>query len=135
VRNVRTVRPGDVRTLLEEIRAAQAADPAGRIILAGWSGGSLTAWDVANELATRGERLDALVYLDSAWIKRRVRERGHPANADRILLVYRRRHEPPPIEGAEHVTVPTSNHLAVATHPVTFEALAGLVAGAAGDPP
>lgn len=129
------VGPGDGVGLAEILMSRRADDPSARLVLVGWSGGSLTVWDTARALETAGERVDAIVYLDSAWIRSRVRAQGHPANADRVLLVYRDAHRPPDVPGATIVRVPTPNHLAVATHPVVLETLATLsieVAGGSG---
>jgi hypothetical protein len=99
-------------------------DDGTRIALVAWSGASLWVWDGLTELDETGERVDLIVYLDSNWIKKRVIEQGHPENFGRAVLIYRS--DNPPVEGVPRSVVRlanTTNHLAVAAHPDTIQAL------------
>lgn len=119
---------GNGERLAEDIRHLRGEDPGAAIVLVGWSGGSLACWDALTILDESDERIDAVAYLDSAWIKGRILERGHPTNVDHLLLIYRQNHEPPDVPvNTRVVRIPTINHLAVATHADTLEALADLL--------
>jgi len=110
--------------LAGEIRGLRREDDGARIALVAWSGASLWVWDALKELDETGERVDLIVYLDSNWIKKRVSNEGHPDNFDRAVLIYRS--DNPPVEGVPNSVirrVETTNHLAVAAHPDTVQAL------------
>lgn len=117
--------PG-AESLIDAIETERAA-PGITIMLVGWSGGSLTAWDAASALDEQGQRVDAVVYLDSNWIKTRINERGHPDNVDHLLLVYRANNPVPEgLPTARVARIPTGNHLAIPTRPGTIEAIIDL---------
>ena len=110
--------------LARDVRDIRREDGDARIALVAWSGASLWVWDALTELDGTGERVDLNVYLDSNWIKKRVADRGHPENFDRAVLIYRK--DNPPVEGVPNSVVKlagTTNHLAVAAHHDTVQAL------------
>ncbi len=110
--------------LAQQVRGLDREDGGARIALVAWSGASLWVWDALTELDETGERVDLIVYLDSNWIKKRVADKGHPENFDRAVLIYRSNN--PPVEGVPNSVVRragTTNHLAVAAHPDTIQAL------------
>ena len=110
--------------LAKEVRGIRHEDGGARVALVAWSGASLWVWDALTELDETGERVDLIVYLDSNWIKKRVADQGHPENFDRAVLIYRS--DNPPVEGVPNSVVRragTTNHLAVAAHPDTIQAL------------
>ena len=120
----RYVAVADGARLARAVRRVHQEDPAARIVLIAWSGASLAAWDAAADLAENGITVDRIAYLDSNWIKTRIRKRGHPANVGRVILVYRRNNPPPGgvTDAVLHV-IPTSDHLGVPAHARTAEAL------------
>jgi hypothetical protein len=110
--------------LAKDVRQIRRADAGARIALVAWSGASLWVWDALTELDETGGRVDLIVYLDSNWIKKRVADRGHPENFDRAVLIYRS--DNPPVEGVPNSVIKragTTNHLAVAAHQDTIQAL------------
>jgi hypothetical protein len=110
--------------LAKDVREIRNEDRGARIALVAWSGASLWVWDALTELDETGERVDLIVYLDSNWIKKRVADRGHPENFDRAVLIYRS--DNPPVKEVPNSVVTrvgTTNHLAVAAHPDTVQAL------------
>lgn len=110
--------------LVKEVRGIRSEDGGARIALVAWSGASLWVWDALTELDETSERVDLIVYLDSNWIKKRVVDEGHPENFGRAVLIYRS--DNPPVEGVPNSVVrqaETTNHLAVAAHPDTIQAL------------
>lgn len=111
--------------LARDIRKIRQADPQARICLIGWSGASTFAFDAAKILASENVMIDSIIYLDSQWlIDRRLSHQVHPRNVGHALLLYRQGHEPPAdVPNAEIHVIPTEDHLAVATNPVTVEYL------------
>ena len=109
--DVETLAAASGGSLAKRVREAHGE---GRVAaLIAWSGASLWVHDALTELDAAGERVELVVYLDSNWIKGRIKERGHPTNADRVALVYRRNNPFPAIPGAARHEVDELNHLAV----------------------
>lgn len=130
--------------LANRITAIKQADGQARVVLVGWSGASLWCWDVAAILAPRGIVVDRIIYLDSAWLTRRLGEFPHPVNVAGVTMLYREGHQPPPIAALpqDHIAryeIPTTRHLRVAAHPRTvrhiLDALVDLSRQNAGDTP
>lgn len=114
----------DGRSLARDLLTLRSQQPDARIALIGWSGGSLTCWDAATILSENQQIVDCIVYLDSNWIKNRLRDRGHPDNVVRLVCIYNEVRDPP--EGLTAATVyrvQTTNHLSMPAHPQTVEAL------------
>lgn len=104
----------DTQAIAAEIRSTRKLDAESKFVLIGWSGASLWAWDIADHLWPT--RVDTVIYLDSDWLINRLKEKSHPLNIDRVVLMYRKDHTPPKIEGAEARVVPTMHHLSVAAN-------------------
>lgn len=119
--NAKFVSWADTEEIAAEIRNIHVLNPVARIMLIGWSGASLWAWDIADHL--KPQAVDTVIYLDSDWLTNRLKEREHPKNMNRIILMYRRDHTPPKIPGALTLDIPTSSHLAVAAHQETLSAI------------
>ena len=98
-------------TLAARVREAHASGRSAALLA--WSGGSLAVHDALTELDAEERRVELVVYLDSNWIKQRIAERGHPANADRVVAVYRSNNPPPKIENVVVVAIDDWNHLAL----------------------
>ncbi len=112
------------KSLAREVLRLRENNPYARIAFVAWSGGSLTVWDAATELSNHDEIVDCIVYLDSNWIKGRLKDRGHPDNVVRIVCIYNESREPPQgLPAATVYRVPTKNHMAVPAHPDAVEAL------------
>ena len=122
--------------LARDIRKIRQADPAARICLIGWSGASTFAFDAAKILAPENVVIDSVIYLDSQWIiDRRLNQQEHPQNIAHALLLYRVGHEPPVgVPHAQVFLIPTTEHLAVATHPDTVEYILRELIRLAGNP-
>ena len=109
--------------LADHVRHVQRRHPDSRIMVVGWSFGSAYVVDAAEELEGEGTGIDAVVFLDSGWIKRRLRER-YPSNVARYVLIYRTGHEPPlEMPNSQIYEVPTYNHLAIPTMQETVDVL------------
>jgi len=111
------------RELADHVRRVRNCHPHSRIMIIGWSFGSTYVVDAAEELEGEGIGIDAVVILDSGWIKRRVRER-YPSNVARSVLIYRTGHEPPlELPNSQVYEVPTYDHLAIPTKQETVDIL------------
>lgn len=109
--------------LAGHIRRVRCRHPDSRIMVVGWSAGSKYVVDASEELEGEGTGIDVVVFLDSGWIKRRVRE-WSPSNVARCVLIYRTGHEPPlELPNSQIYEVPTYNHLAIPTMPETVDVL------------
>lgn len=111
----------DTEAIAAEIRSIRKMDSTAKFVLVGWSGASLWAWDIAEHL--KPLRVDTVIYLDSDWLINRLKERAHPTNFDRVVLMYRQDHAPPEIDGAVAMEISTRAHLDVAAHRETLSAM------------
>ncbi len=114
---------GADRGLVEYIRGVRAENPNSRIMLVGWSMGSLCVKKALNTLAECCARVETVVYLDSAFLTLSDFT-GHPDNADRVLLIYRANQSAPRcIPNSEVQCVDSWFHLPVAHHRDTVDSL------------
>ncbi|MBM79977.1 MAG: hypothetical protein CMJ78_05220 [Planctomycetaceae bacterium] len=99
--------------LAQHIYQIRAMNPNARILLYGWSAGSLIGIDAMNRLGLTGIRIDTALYVDSTFVRF---VPYHPPNVDRIALIYRRQNCVPqqlphaviyPIKEFGHLSVPT----------------------------
>lgn len=109
--------------LAEYIRNVRRQNPNSRVMLVGWSMGSLYIRKTLKLLDQTGDRVDTVVYLDSVFLTY-ADSRGHPANADRVLLIYRSHKSPPQcIPNSEVQYINCQYHLPVAHCPATIDSL------------
>jgi|GEM_PF-4970289 len=110
----------NVEKIANEIRDIRRRDRNAKFVLVGWSGASLYCWDIADLVARDGIVIDRIIYLDSEWLVKRLQERPHPRNVRRVLCLYREGHDAPTtLPNAQRITVPTTQHMAVAKNPET----------------
>ena len=124
---------GDSDDLVEQIRDIRDENPNSRIMLVGWSIGSLCVKSALVALDRCGEGVETVVYIDSGFLK--ISDfTGHPDNADRVLLIYRSHKSPPRcIPNSEVQCVDAWFHLAVPHHRVTVDQLVQEAADLAAD--
>ena len=109
--------------LVEYIRGIRAENPNSRIMLVGWSLGSLCVKNALVALDECCEGVETVVYIDSGFLTLSDFT-GHPDNADRVLLIYRAHASPPRcIPNAEVQCVDSWFHLPVAHHRDTVDSL------------
>jgi len=104
-------------------RAREAHGDANAIALIVWSGASLWVHDALTLLDESNERVELVIYMDSNWIKDRVKRDGHPSNADRVVGVYRKDNPSPAIDGLIRYDVDEWNHLSVVRRKETATAV------------
>jgi len=80
--------------LNEYVQDIRAENPNSRIMLVGWSIGTLFVEGALKRLDANGESIETVVYIDSKVIKL-WELLGHPDNYDRMVLIHRRHHRPP----------------------------------------
>lgn len=127
---------GDSDDLVEQIRDIRDENPNSRIMLVGWSIGSLCVKGALVALDRCGEGVETVVYIDSDFLKI-CDFTGHPDNADRVLLIYRSHKSPPRcIPNSEVQCVASWFHLPVAHHRDTVDSLVqeAFALSAAGQP-
>ena len=124
---------GDSDDLVEQIRDIRDENPNSRVMLVGWSIGSLCVKSALVALDRCGEGVETVVYIDSGFLK--ISDfTGHPDNADRVLLIYRSHKSPPRcIPNSEVQCVDAWFHLAVPHHRVTVDQLVQEAADLAAD--
>lgn len=109
--------------LVEYIRDVRDENPNSRIMLVGWSLGTLFVKSALATLDQCGEGVESVVYIDSGFLKLSDIT-GHPANADRVLLIYRAHTSPPScIPNSEVQCVDSWFHLPVAHHRDTINSI------------
>lgn len=109
--------------LVEYIRDIRDQNPNSRIMLVGWSMGTLCVKSALETLAQCCEGVESVVYIDSGFLKLSDFT-GHPDNADRVLLIYRANASPPRcIPNSEVQCVDSWFHLPVAHHRDTVDSL------------
>lgn len=116
---------GNSCDLVECIRDIRAENPNSRIMLVGWSMGSLYVKDALIALDRRCEGVETVVYIDSGFLTfSEFVGQPHPDNADRILLIYRSHQSPPCcIPNSEVQCIDSIFHLPVAHHCDTVDSL------------
>lgn len=99
-------------------------DPAGRVVLIGFSLGAGTARTITQDLKEQGIRVALLVYLDGNTLDNVPRDR--PENAERIVNVVASAYLLPgaQLDGAENIHEEDVWHFGAPTHPRTLEMLA-----------
>lgn len=108
--------------LANDVRDIRAENPNSRIMLVGWSMGSMFVKNALTELEADGESVDTIVYLDSMTIKLSDIT-GHPENYDRAVLIYRRGHPMPCLPNSVSLCVDECHHLPVGHHERTIDQL------------
>lgn len=108
--------------LADYVRGIRAENPNCRIMLVGWSVGSLFVKNALKELEADGESVDTIVYIDSFTIK--ISDiTGHPENYDRAVLIYRCGHPMPCLPNTVVRCVDEWFHLPVGHHEQTIDQL------------
>lgn len=74
--------------LAEDIRRIKCQDPCAKIMLVGWSFGSMISTEALRDLSEQGICVDTMVYLDS-YLLNFTGGHDHPKNVKRTVLVYR----------------------------------------------
>lgn len=116
-------RDGGGKQLATRIRTIKELDPSSRVMLVGWSAGSMVIVSALDRLADDGIVVDSVMYLDSSFLHLATRH-GHPANVGHTILAYRACNPlPRGVPNAEVLTVPEQMHLAVPTRAPVFDRL------------
>ncbi len=93
-------------------------DPKARVMLVGWSFGSIISLDAIHELAESRTCIDTMVYLDS-WSLKLIGGEAQPNNVGRTVLVYRSHNEFPDgfpcpvkhtVDVCRHLNLPMAPH-------------------------
>ena len=108
--------------LAEYVREVRAENPNSRIMLVGWSIGTLFVKNALKELEAEGESVDTIVYIDSFTIKLSDLT-GHPENYDRAVMIYRRGHCMPCLPRSVVRCVDECFHLPVGHNEQTIDQL------------
>ncbi|QDU36799.1 hypothetical protein Mal4_10970 [Maioricimonas rarisocia] len=113
-----------------QVLCARRNDPHARVLLYGWSAGSIVVRDAVGILEAHGESVDCAIYVDSRWVGPYSEGKPHPRNVRRTALIYRDPHsspwfpyEPPDCPNAVLYRVRRMGHLSVPTHPDGLEPL------------
>ena len=104
---------GSKRSVAQHVMDIRHRNPNAKVLVYGFSAGSLYGMDAMNELGMTGVRIDTAMYVDSTFLRFAP---PHPPNIDRITLVYRKQNCIPvhlphavvyPIKELSHLSVPT----------------------------
>jgi hypothetical protein len=124
-RNVSFFNPwtdGDAEALASKIRGIKQRCDHSKVVLIGWSMGTLWIRDAAARLEPCGVQVDSFINLDSSFY--RMQGGATPANICRNLLIYREQNTlPDGVHNARVVRVDESMHLAVPTNWRTVQAI------------
>ena len=77
----------------EKIRCIRRSDPCAKIMVVGWSYGTLIALQALEEIECEGLCIDTLVHLDSCVLDF-TNQGARPRNVRRVVLIYRSNNEP-----------------------------------------
>lgn len=113
---------GGACELAEHIRNVRAENPQARIMLVGWSIGTVCVKNTLLELDTHGESVDTIVYIDSTTIILSDLT-GHPENYDRAVLIYRRGYPMPTLPRSVSRCINETFHLPVGHNERTIDQL------------
>ncbi|MCX7423024.1 MAG: hypothetical protein NT013_26305 [Planctomycetia bacterium] len=108
--------------LAEHIRGVRSENPAARIMLVGWSIGTLCVKNTLIELDAHCESVDTIVYIDSTTIILSDFT-GHPENYDRAVLIYRRGYPMPSLPRSVSRCIDEVFHLPVGHNERTIDQL------------
>ncbi len=107
----------DGKKLAEFVRQIRC-DPEARVMLVGWSYGSMISLKAIQHLAETGTCVDTMVYLDS-WSLRWAGGESQPNNVGKTVLIYRSHTNPPKgftcpdthsIDVFSHLSLPMAPH-------------------------
>jgi pimeloyl-ACP methyl ester carboxylesterase len=108
--------------LAQYVLSIRAQNPQARIMLVGWSIGTVFVKNALTELDAHGESVDTIVYIDSTTIILSDLN-GHPENYDRAVLIYRRGRLMPSLPNSVSRCVDELFHLPVAHNERTIDQL------------
>lgn len=108
--------------LAQYVRGVRAENPHARIMLVGWSIGTVFVKNALKELETLGETVDTIVYIDSTTIILSDLA-GHPENYNRAVLIYRHGHPMPSLPNSVSRCIDEWFHLPVAHNERTIDQL------------
>lgn len=121
---------GHAALVAAQVRCARRNNPHARVLLYGWSAGSIIVRDALEILEGCGECVDCVIYVDSRWVGPYSEGKPLPRNVRRTALIYRDPHsspwfpyEPPECPNAVLYRVRPMGHLSVPTHPDGLEPL------------
>ncbi|MCA9058948.1 MAG: hypothetical protein KDA85_10620 [Planctomycetaceae bacterium] len=115
-------RDGSWRAISAEVQQIRRADPNARIMLVGWSSGSMISLKALEDLRQRGICVDTMLHLDS-FVLDMFNNRQRPRNVQRVALIYRSNNKPQNIPFDAMYLVDENFHLSLPKQPRAINAL------------